>query len=334
MRLRRDERGQAIILVALAMTVLLGFAALALDVGSWFHAQRQLQGSVDAGALAAAQDLPLVTGVSDSGAAAQATAGVFVSANVASNPDSRSGTVSVTYPAPTGAGCTLDNCIAVSGSQPTNGLLASVLNAVFSSVHVSAHAQAYVAPPGFLKSVSAAPLDTSNLQANCPSLFQNPPTPCDLTIQFDFSGDNNNNEVPLLDLSTHSATDQTITASSVPTPTLVTSGFPGELPVNQWYAVIGGAHNEFEQALQDYVGNVMLMPVFDQQYPDPPPSSGPTSYHVIGFVAFKLTNVVDSGRTEHLMATYSKGPSRCPTSPPDCLAGRVQEPTSERSSSA
>lgn len=50
----RDERGTIFVLVALAMPVLLLFAALTLDVGNWYVTKRQLQNRADKGAVAAA----------------------------------------------------------------------------------------------------------------------------------------------------------------------------------------------------------------------------------------------------------------------------------------
>src|SRR3989304_548970 len=54
----RSERGQALVLAALAMLVILGFAAMAIDVGYWFSQKREVQKAVDAAALAGAQELP------------------------------------------------------------------------------------------------------------------------------------------------------------------------------------------------------------------------------------------------------------------------------------
>lgn len=47
-----------LVLVAVIMVVLLGSAALAIDVGSFYGAQRKAQSAADAAALAAVQDLP------------------------------------------------------------------------------------------------------------------------------------------------------------------------------------------------------------------------------------------------------------------------------------
>lgn len=58
-RRARAESGQVIVLVAVALAVLLGMAALTIDVGFAYYAQRSLQASADAAALAAAQELPV-----------------------------------------------------------------------------------------------------------------------------------------------------------------------------------------------------------------------------------------------------------------------------------
>ncbi|MEA2213916.1 MAG: putative Flp pilus-assembly TadE/G-like [Solirubrobacteraceae bacterium] len=53
-----EESGVVIVLVAGMLVVILGMAALAIDIGSFYQAQRQAQAAADAGALAASQDLP------------------------------------------------------------------------------------------------------------------------------------------------------------------------------------------------------------------------------------------------------------------------------------
>ena len=56
MRFRKDESGQIMILAALSMTVVLGFMALAIDVGLLFNGKRKLQNAADAAATSAAID--------------------------------------------------------------------------------------------------------------------------------------------------------------------------------------------------------------------------------------------------------------------------------------
>jgi len=55
---RRAERGQALIMFALAAGVLFGFVAMAIDVGMILHERRVLQNAADAAALAGALELP------------------------------------------------------------------------------------------------------------------------------------------------------------------------------------------------------------------------------------------------------------------------------------
>jgi Flp pilus assembly protein TadG len=54
----RDESGQALVWMAVSSVALIAVVALAVDVGHIFNAQRELQASADAAALAGAQDLP------------------------------------------------------------------------------------------------------------------------------------------------------------------------------------------------------------------------------------------------------------------------------------
>lgn len=58
----RDERGQVLVLVVLCMTALVGFLALAMDVGQILYARRQLQTLADAAALAGALEIKQCAG--------------------------------------------------------------------------------------------------------------------------------------------------------------------------------------------------------------------------------------------------------------------------------
>lgn len=54
----RQEFGQGLVLAALGMVVILGFAAMAVDVGFWYSQRGEVQKAVDAAALAGAWELP------------------------------------------------------------------------------------------------------------------------------------------------------------------------------------------------------------------------------------------------------------------------------------
>lgn len=71
-----NNRGQVLVLVAVSLLVFIGFAALAIDIGYFYHAKNQLQGAADAGALAGVASLPTET-------AARAAAVNYASQNIA-----------------------------------------------------------------------------------------------------------------------------------------------------------------------------------------------------------------------------------------------------------
>lgn len=62
LRIIKNEKGNALVIVALAMIVIMGFSALAIDVGAMFTARNQLQAAVDAAALAGASGLLISQG--------------------------------------------------------------------------------------------------------------------------------------------------------------------------------------------------------------------------------------------------------------------------------
>lgn len=61
-RLRGDQSGVVVILVALTMVSLVGFTGLAVDVGNIYYAESKLQASTDAAALAGAQNINVGSG--------------------------------------------------------------------------------------------------------------------------------------------------------------------------------------------------------------------------------------------------------------------------------
>jgi hypothetical protein len=70
-----NQRGQSLVLSLVFLTVLIGMAAIVVDVGSWYRADRKLQANADAAALAGAQELPANT------AAAQVAAVSYADTN-------------------------------------------------------------------------------------------------------------------------------------------------------------------------------------------------------------------------------------------------------------
>src|SRR5208337_1660669 len=79
MKIMNEEKGQILVLVVLCMTVLLGFMALAIDVGLLFRARRNVQIAADAAAVAGGLDYKYngsATSARTAGKAASAANGV------------------------------------------------------------------------------------------------------------------------------------------------------------------------------------------------------------------------------------------------------------------
>ena len=87
----RAERGQVLVMIALLLVVLLGFAAFAVDIGRQVSERRHVQNAADAAALAACRSL--IAGDSDSAAAADARAVALI--NLDGSPTGTSGRVAV-----------------------------------------------------------------------------------------------------------------------------------------------------------------------------------------------------------------------------------------------
>jgi Flp pilus assembly protein TadG len=90
---KRDERGAASVIVAVLLVVLMGFGALAVDVGAMYAEKAQLQNGADASALAIANDC-------GNGSCGSYSATGSALANSNSN-DNSSGIASITFPTAT-----------------------------------------------------------------------------------------------------------------------------------------------------------------------------------------------------------------------------------------
>jgi hypothetical protein len=134
---RRDERGQAIVLMTLSLVVIMGMAALVLDVGNWFHTKRRLQGTADAAALAGAQLLPN----DSSGAQSQALA--YANKNGGDVAGANITVTSTVLP---------NDTISVRARKTDPGIFSGILG--IASADIDARAKARVGPPSRAKYVA------------------------------------------------------------------------------------------------------------------------------------------------------------------------------------
>lgn len=77
-RFRRDQRGATAVIVVASMTMIVGFAALAIDLGSVFLQTRKLQGMADLAAIAASRDLTKATAAAQASVNANGVPGIQV----------------------------------------------------------------------------------------------------------------------------------------------------------------------------------------------------------------------------------------------------------------
>lgn len=132
-----SERGAVTLIVAFLLVVLLGFAALAIDVGALYAEKAQLQNGADAAALAIAGDCA-------AGACGTPTTTASRLANGNAN-DGSSGVSSITFPQTTTVRVETNSRDATTGSNSFSLFFARVLG--ISSADVRASAQASWGPP-------------------------------------------------------------------------------------------------------------------------------------------------------------------------------------------
>jgi hypothetical protein len=132
----RSDSGQAFVLVAGIIVLLVGMAGLVIDGGSWYRADRHIQTAADAAALAGAQELPLNTSL------ARDKAKEYALLNYSDMPDPV-----IAFP----DAATID---VVAEDHDVPGIFAPVLNKAFEFVTVHAEAQARVFAPEKLKDVA------------------------------------------------------------------------------------------------------------------------------------------------------------------------------------
>ena len=260
MKRAKPERGQALVMTVISLVVLLGMAALVLDVGAWFHQKRQLQATADAAALAGAQLLPDRPGP----AAGQA----------------------LTYANKNGGGVAAADITVTSGPMPndtitvhahkTNSGLFSRVAGVL-NVNIGASAKARVAVPVQAKGV--APIVVKNTHplikgsSGCPCFNQL------TTLPLGKDGAPGSFDLINLDNS-HGGTGQSILAD------WIMHGYNSYLGLGQYFSDSGAkfSASEVQAALTDRIGSVLLFPVYDIIQG----TGSNAQYHVIGWVGFHL----------------------------------------------
>jgi Flp pilus assembly protein TadG len=263
----RNDSGQAFVFVAFTLMVLVGMAALVVDGGSWYQADRRLQTAADAAALAGAQHLP--TEQSE----AQTVALDYAQKNYAG------------IPAPTVSFPDVGT-INVSATAQAPGIFARIYGSAFDEVTVGAQAQARVFAPSELKNVApiAVHKDSACIVTD-PSCFGQEKT---LTFTEDSEFDPTRSKFGLLDL------DRDGSAGAGEMKDWIEKSYPDFLPIDEYYPAANGEKNGIKKQLEDAADEerVLLFPVYDT-------ADATNGYHVIGWAAFVIDDVVKWTGDEH-----------------------------------
>jgi hypothetical protein len=278
---RRDERGQAIVLMVLSLLVIMGMAALVLDVGSWYHTKRRLQGTADAAALAGAQLLPKDT----SGAQSQALTYANLNGGDVAGAD-----ITVTS-SPLGS----NDIISVRARRTDAGIFSGILG--IASADIDARAKARVGPPAAARYV--APMVVScnhDLIQNC-GLDHEPTFGVQTTMEFDPMGAPG--AFGMLNLSGGGGTPGTSEEAD-----WILKGFDKLLKPGKFRSDPGAkfASSNIEEALNDRMGTVLLFPVFKTL-----DGGGQNAeYEIIGWIGFYLESWEQHGHSASLTGHFTE----------------------------
>jgi Flp pilus assembly protein TadG len=276
----RNERGQALVLTVLALVVLLGMAALVLDVGAWFHQKRQLQATADAVVLAGAQLLP------DDPGGAQAQAVAYGNKN-----EGGVAAADVTISSSNSA----NDTIAVHAKKSNDGIFSRVLGVV--SVDIAARAKARVGSPQ--QALYVAPMVVScahPLIQNCNG-GNSPQFKVPTTLDFDPMGAPG--AFGMLNLDGQNGTVGTSDEAA-----WILKGFNKYLGLGDYKSDPGAkfSSQNVRGALDQRIGTVLLFPVFrvlggqGQQ----------AVYEIMGWIGFYLQSYTVNGNNAVLNGYFTQ----------------------------
>jgi len=274
----RSDRGQATVLTLVFLVVLLGMAALVLDIGSWYRADRATQSTADAAALAGAQALPQDPGN------ANTLALQYVGKNGGGTPSVSLSTKFLT-----------NDTVKVNVSKPAKGVFTKLFGV--RTVTVGSHASAraslmdpakYVAPIGVnilnpkLKGTSTCPCFGSTQLTTLPLGKTGAPGAFDL-LNID---------------SSHGGTGPSILAN------WILKGYDGYLSLGDYFSDAGAKWNssEVQNALDARDGTELLFPVYDTIKG----SGAGAQYHVIAWVGFHMISHEEHGSTGSITGWFTE----------------------------
>jgi Flp pilus assembly protein TadG len=276
----RNDSGQATVVTLIFLVVLLGMAALVLDIGSWYRADRATQSTADAAALAGAQALPY------NPANASSLALQYANKN---GGGLSSSDIQITK------GLSTNDTIQVHVRRAASGVFTKLFGVNSVNVGSTATARAslmqsaqYVAPIGvnikhpMLKGTSTCPCFGPGYTTTLPLGKTGAPGSFDLLN---------------IDGSKGGTGGQTLAD-------WITKGYSGYLPIGSYLSDTGAKWNDslVQNALQARMNTTLLFPVYDILTG----TGANATYHVVGWVGFYLTGHTASGSTGSITGYFTQ----------------------------
>jgi hypothetical protein len=280
MSARKSESGQAIVLMALSLVVILGMAALVLDVGNWFHTKRRLQGTADAAALAGAQLLP----GDPNGAKAMALS--YANKN---GGDVASQNIVV------GKTVLGDDTISVRARKTDPGFFSGVLG--IAGADIDARAKARVGPPAQARYV--APMVVYCGQSLIQNCNGNKAPTFGVQTSMDYDPMGAPGAFGMLNLDGANGTVGTSKEAA-----WILKGFDKYLPLGIYQSDPGAkfSSSNIQDALTARLGTVLLFPVFKTLVEQ----GQNAEYDIIGWIGFKLTGFTVRGNNATLTGYFTE----------------------------
>jgi len=262
--------GQAVVLMAVVLAVLLGAAGLVLDVGSWYRADRATQATADASALAGAQGL--IDGTPD----AQALAEEYADKN-------GGGDITISF----GHKVTDNDLITVTVARTEPAFFTKLFG--IDTVRVNSKATARAGIPSRARYVAPITVNEQHPMLQC-GCFDDP-TQVTLINLHSSGGGDAAGAFGLLNL------DSQQDGGNIGSDTLadwIRDGYQDDLPLGTYDSAPSANFNSgnIKDALDDRIGEELLFPV----YREPIVGSGSgAEYNIIGWVGFVPTSYTLGG---------------------------------------
>ena len=286
----QNQKGQATVITLVFLVVLLGMAALVLDVGSWYRAKRSAQSTADAAALAGAQSLPDTSG-------AKNLAQQYASKN------GGLGSGGVTFSSSQSA----NDSITVKVSRPAPGFFSKLFGVRSVTTGATATAKSEVIAQA--RYVAPITVHYKHPLLNCKGPSSNPTcnptfgvtTTLDLEDLHQSGGGSGSGAFGLINLNYGDPTGN-IGAGTLAD--WLQNGDDQYLPLGKYYSAPSANFNnsQFLTALNAVLGKEVLFPVYRLL-------TGPGSnaqYDIIGWVGFVITSYNTSGSNGSLTGYFSR----------------------------